>query len=114
MLFRDAKIKIQQASMTDFLVRRIFETRRYIERGSGRLISDEDFYAALAVAMMESKDHHIKRLRDHLAICPLAIGILADNNINKIVDTFRPPSKLHPLVQQDKRDQKAVGKTDER
>ena len=113
MLFRDAKVKIQQAAMHDFLVRRIVNTRRYIEERSGRLMSDEDFYAALAVAMMESRDNVNQNYRNHMARCPLATRIPSDSNINKIADTFLPPSKLHPLVQQDERDRKAVGETDE-
>lgn len=76
MLFRDAKLTIQQAAMSDFLVRRIIDTRRYIERESGRPISDEDFYAALAVAMMQSRDHWQKGLMDHMNICPYVPPVL--------------------------------------
>lgn len=69
MLFRDAKLKIQQAAMSDFIVRRIMDTRAYMEREQGVPISDEDFYAALAVAMMESRENMRRSYQNHLATC---------------------------------------------
>ena len=81
MLFRDAKLKIQQAAGNgDFLVRMIMDTRRYMELESGRLISDEDFYAALAVAMMESRNHVKQAFLDHMNTRAINTIVMKDSD----------------------------------
>jgi hypothetical protein len=131
MMFRDSIAKIEEKRGHDFIVSRLFHARYYIERETGVRISDADFYAALAVAALESRDNVIQTFRGHLDLCPYqyVVPIIPLNGgIDRVsrllpgVDevyrrhggTKRPPSKLHPLVQQDERDRMAVEDHDQR
>lgn len=122
MYFRDAKAKLEQAARIDYIVRRMFDTRRYIERVSGRTMPDEDFYAELAVRLLESRDEWRDSFTAHLDRCGptqrlitrltderdrphLCRALEREAEAGEIYlrhgGTQRPPSKLHPLVQQD-------------
>lgn len=80
MIFRDAKQKLSEAAWHDPIVRAVSNARLSIERESGRPISDEHFYAALAVAMMESRENVTQAYLAHMASCISARFVIMDRN----------------------------------